>query len=267
MAKSNIDEYLLELKDVSASYKMHTVENDRDIYIELGVLHDVNLAMKKGEIVAILGANGAGKSTLMAAVVGALEQQPINGRLKGEVFFDGHRLDGLSPQKIVKFGITLVPESRFLFCLQTVRNNLELGAYPIRKKISKAERERNIENAFRLFPRLKERQHYLCDRLSGGEGQMVAVARGLQSQPKLLLLDEPCFGLAPLIVRELMDTLARLRSEMGITILIAEQNISAALSIADRGYALMNGKIVAEGSASELLGSDSIKEAYLGSLS
>ncbi|MEE4354643.1 MAG: ABC transporter ATP-binding protein [Desulfatiglans sp.] len=264
MAMSNKDGDILSLKGVSASYKMHTVENDRDTYIELGVLHDVNLMMKKGEIVAILGSNGAGKSTLMAAIVGALEQQPIDGRLKGEVFFDGQRLDKLSPQKIVKLGITLVPESRFLFSWLTVKDNLELGAFPIRKKVSKAERKKSLENIFRIFPRLKERQHYLCDRLSGGEGQMVAVGRGLQSRPKLLLLDEPCLGLAPLIVKELMHTLALLRSEHGITILIAEQNISAALSIADRGYVLMNGKVVAEGSAQELLVSDSVKEAYLG---
>ena len=267
MPRSNEGDILLRLEDVSGSYKMHTVENDRDIYIELSVLHGVNLKINRGEIVSILGANGAGKSTLMAAIVGALEQQPIDGRLKGRITFDGHRLDGLPPQKIVRFGITLVPESRFLFNLQTVKDNLELGAYPIRKKTSKLERKKNLENMFKIFPRLNGRRDYFCDRLSGGEAQMVAVARGLQSQPKLLLVDEPCFGLAPLVVKELMDTLSRLRDDSGLTILIAEQNISAALSIADRGYVLMNGRVVGEGSAIDLLGSDSIKQAYLGSRS
>ena len=261
---SDKDEKILELTDVKASYKYHTLVTGREVYVEIEVLHGINLSVRKGEIVTLLGANGAGKTTLMLAITGLLDRQPINGRTSGEIIFKGRTINGESPEHIVKSGISLVPEGRLLFPSLNVADNLELGLYPVRNRLDKTMKENSLEDIFRLFPRLKERRKQLCDRLSGGEAQMVAVGRGLISQPELLLLDEPCLGLAPLLVKELMQALSRLRSEFGMTILVAEQNAAAALSIADRGYALMTGEVVAEGSAQELQATDSVRLAYLG---
>ena len=255
---------VLELVDIKASYKFHTVVAGKDVYEEIEVVHGISLSIGEGEIVSILGANGAGKTTLMLAITGLLDKQPINGRTSGEIKFKGHIINGQSPEQIVRSGITLVPEGKLLFPSLSVKDNLELGFYAVRNKIDKKTRKRNFDNVCQIFPRLKEREHQLCDRLSGGEAQMVAVARGFLAQPQVLLLDEPCLGLAPLIVKELMDSLSRLRNEFGMTILLAEQNALAALKIADRGYVLKTGNVVAEDSAEHLLGSETIKMAYLG---
>ncbi len=257
-------ENILELSDIKAGYKFHTVSSGREIYQEVEVLHGIDLHVRKGEIVTVLGANGAGKTTLMTSVIGLIDRQPINGRRSGKIVFQGTDISKMAPEKSSRLGLTLVPEARYLFTRLTVRDNLDLGSYAVRRKLDKETRKRNLEAVFRLFPRLKERQKQYCFQLSGGEAQMVATARGLLSQPKLLLLDEPCLGLAPLLVDEVMGTLSRLRSEFGITILLAEQNALAALSIADRGYVMKMGEVVAEGSAQELQDSESVRMAYLG---
>ena len=258
------EEKILELIDVKANYKYHTVVTGREVYVEIEVMHGISLFVRKGEIVTLLGANGAGKTTLMLAIIGLLDTQPINGCTTGEIIFAGHTINGQSPERIVKSGISLVPEGRLLFPSLNVVDNLELGFYPIRSRLNRTMKKNILEDIFRLFPRLRERRKQLCDRLSGGEAQMVAIARGLLSQPQVLLLDEPCLGLAPLLVEELMKILSQLRTEFGTTIILAEQNASAALSIADRGYVLKTGEVVAEGSAQQLQATESVKLAYLG---
>jgi branched-chain amino acid transport system ATP-binding protein len=257
-------EAILEVKGIRASYKYHTLVGGKEVYQETEVVHGVDVSILKGEIVAILGANGAGKSTFMLAIMGLLDREPFNGRFIGEIIFNGHVINGLPTERIVKLGISLVPEGKLLFPSLTVLDNLELGTYAIRGELDKQTKERNLATIFRLFPTLKKRQKQLADRLSGGEAQMVAVARGILSQPQLLLLDEPCLGLAPLLVRELMGSLSTLKREFGISILMAEQNALAALSIADHGYLFKMGELVAEGPGHVLLASESIKMAYLG---
>ena len=257
-------EAILEVRGIRASYKYHTLVGGKEVYQETEVVHGIDVSILKGEIVAIMGANGAGKSTLMLAIMGLLDREPFNGRFIGEIIFNGRVINGLPAERIVKLGISLVPEGKLLFPSLSVSDNLELGTYPIRGELDKETRKRNLATIFRLFPALKDRQKQLADRLSGGEAQMVAVARGILSQPQLLLLDEPCLGLAPLLVRELMGSLSTLRNEFGISIFLAEQNALAALSIADRGYLLKMGQVVARGSTQELLASESIKMAYLG---
>ena len=262
--KGHNREAILEVRGIRASYKYHTLVGGKEVYQETEVVHGIDVSIMKGEIVSILGANGAGKSTLMLAIMGLLDREPFNGRFSGEIIFNGYVINGLPTERIVKLGLSLVPEGKLLFPSLTVLDNLGLGTYAIRGKLDKKTKKRNLATIFRLFPPLKARQKQLADRLSGGEAQMVAVARGILSQPQLLLLDEPCLGLAPLLVRELMDSLSKLRSELGISILLAEQNALAALSIADRGYLLKMGEVVAGGSADQLLASESTKMAYLG---
>ena len=259
---------LLEINELIVSYKFQTRESNRDIYREIQVLNGINLSVSKGEIVAILGPNGAGKSTLMQTIV-ALNLKlghkwgEINVR-SGKIIFEGRVINELSTAEIVKSGITLVPEGKLLFPSLTVLENLELGAYAVRNKTDGETKKKAWDDVFSIFPDLKSKKKELAKRLSGGQAQMVAVGRGFVSRPKLLLLDEPCLGIAPLLVRDLMKSLSRLREEFGITILIAEQNASAALSITDRAYVLKEGDVVAEGSAQQLQSQDDIRRAYLG---
>ena len=217
-------------------------------------LRDVSLIVNEGEIVALVGANGAGKTTLLNTISGAL--RPASGSVE----FLGKKIDRLAPDTIVQLGISHIPEGRKLFTNMTVRENLELGAY-----ISKAwkRKEETIEEVYQLFPVLKERARQSASKLSGGEGQMVAIGRGLMSSPKLCMFDEPSYGLAPNLLAEVLGVIKRLR-EQGITILLVEQNVRQTLETADRAYVLENGRIVSEGKGEDLLQDERVKKAYLG---
>ena len=223
-------------------------------YGDLQALWGVSLKVGKGELVAIVGANGAGKTTTLRTISGLLK--PRNGTIS----FMDERIDGAPPHRIVGRGVVQVPEGRKLFPQMTVRENLELGAYT---REAWEKRSETIEWVYNLFPRLKEREKQLAGTMSGGEQQMLAIGRALMSRPKLLMLDEPSLGLAPILVLQVFDTVKRIREE-GISILIVEQNVKMTLSIADRGYVLENGRIVLEGSGGELLGNPHVKKAYLG---
>lgn len=235
---------LLEAKNLSIAYG------------KTEVVHDVNFFIEKGEIVTILGANGAGKSTILNTLVGL--QRPKSG----EILYHGESIGGIDADKLVKRGIRLVPEGRQIFPKHTVYENLQLGAYVENdlKLISQ-----RIDEMFETFPRLKERREQTGGTLSGGEQQMLAVARALMTEPELLILDEPSLGLAPLIVEEVFQLLVRV-SKKGITVLLVEQMANAALEISNRAYVLETGHIIASGSAAELKADDTIVKAYLGNI-
>lgn len=219
------------------------------------VLHRVSLKIEPTEIVSLLGANGAGKSTFLRALSGLI---PIT---QGRVIFNGQDLTRLAAQTRVKLGLVHVPEGRQILPNLTVGENLLLGAYAHRH--DKAHVERTRESAFELFPVLRERQSQFAGSLSGGEQQMLAISRGLMARPKLLLLDEPSLGLAPLVLRQIFDVISRLR-QTGISVLLVEQNAKKALDVADRGLVLRRGQISASGTAAELLRSEDVQRAYLG---
>jgi len=226
-------------------------------YGKLRVLKNVSLHVDKGEIVGIIGANGAGKTTLLNTIAGVI--RPWNG----DVHFDGAALRGISPHKTVYRGCALVPEGRQLFAPMTVEENLILGAYACFRKKQGHTVDAQKRRMYSLFPILKERKAQLAGTLSGGEQQMLAIGRALMSQPSFVMLDEPSMGLAPLIVKEILAAIVRLRDE-GRTILIVEQNSKAVLGIADRGYVMETGTIVLEGTAKELLDNTEVQRAYLG---
>jgi branched-chain amino acid transport system ATP-binding protein len=245
---------------------MPTMASDNNILevVDLGVnygivqaLSNINIHVQKGEIVTLLGPNGAGKSTLVLAIAGIL---PISN---GKVVFNGQTVNAMMAEQLVKLGITLIPEGKSLFRRMKTVENLEVGAYSLRRKQKKKEIKENINKVFNIFPNVKKRAGLEAGLLSGGEQQMVAIGRGLMSQPKLLLLDEPSLGLSPLLVKEVMNTLALLRKEQGVSILLAEQNAVAALSIADRGYVMGTGRIITEGASEDLCAMDKIKKMYL----
>jgi branched-chain amino acid transport system ATP-binding protein len=237
---------LLDLNKVDIGYGLSVVLSGVDLHID------------RGEIVALLGTNGMGKSTLMRTVAGLM---PL---LQGTITFDGEVLNGLTTERIVSLGLALVPQGKLLFPTMTVKDNLRLGAYPLRGRSAKQEIEQAFETVFKVFPVLKERSRQRAGTLSGGQQQMLAIGRGLMSRPQLLLLDEPSTGLAPFLVLELMGTLAKLREESDVAILLAEQNAEAALKIAERGYVLGGGRVMIEGSCQELVESDMVKLIYLG---
>ena len=233
---------LLELESVSSGYG------------RTPVLHEVSLEVGAGEIVALIGANGAGKSTLLNTVMGLVV---ISG---GEIRFDGRSITRLATPAIVRAGLAQVPERRQLFGSMTVEENLRMGAF------TRADRDgvvASMEEQFRQFPILGERRRQPAQTLSGGEQQMLAIARAMMSKPRLLLLDEPSLGLAPLLVSQIMSQIQALR-QAGDTILVVEQNARAALNIADRGYVMENGRIAVSGLAAELLGNPAVQDAYLG---
>jgi branched-chain amino acid transport system ATP-binding protein len=237
-----MEQWALEVREVEIRYR------------GLPVVQDVSIQVKKGGTVTILGANGAGKSSLLRGIMGA---QRI---WKGKVMLDGREIQGLSTEQIVKLGIVYVPEERMLFGPLSVEDNLKLGAYLLEdEKLVKE----NLEKVYGLFPKLRERKDQAASTLSGGEQQMLAIGRGLMSNPKVLMLDEPSLGLAPLLVTELFDTVRRLKTS-GMTILLVEQNVKEALEIADYGYVLQAGRLVLEGTKEELVSSDMVKKAYLG---
>jgi len=224
-------------------------------YGRVEVLKGIDLEVGKGEVVCLLGANGAGKSTLLKVISGLIVPR------KGNITFMGMELTRKSPNEIVRTGISHVPEGRQIFATLTVQQNLLLGAYVHRHK--KTELERLYDAAFELFPVLKTRFSGKAGSLSGGEQQMLAMARGLMSEPKLLLLDEPSLGLAPLVVQDILSIVSDLR-QRDIPILLVEQNVSAALRIADRAYVMVTGAITGHGKADALLGDDEVRRRYLG---
>jgi branched-chain amino acid transport system ATP-binding protein len=229
------------------------VENLRSAYGRIEVLKGVSLEVRTGEVVALVGANGAGKTTLLRVLSGV---QPMTG---GEIRFKGQRIDRLPAHQRVELGITQSPEGRQVFGPLTVEDNLRLGAYRRRDKDIEQDRDR----VFTMFPILAEKRHLLAGGLSGGQQQMLAIGRALMGRPKLLLLDEPSLGLSPLLVDQILDAIVSLRKD-GITVLLVEQNASAALAIADRGYVLETGKVADTGTGSSLLADPQVKAAYLG---
>jgi branched-chain amino acid transport system ATP-binding protein len=234
---------MLQIKDLKVNYGA------------IDALKGISLEVKQGEVVTIIGGNGAGKSTLMKAISGL---EPAAG---GAISFEGKDITAVAAHKRVPLGIAQSPEGRQVFPDQSVRDNLMLGAY--HRDASPEALEREIEEQFEIFPRLKERQDQAAGTMSGGEQQMLAMARALMSKPKLLLLDEPSLGLAPLIVRDIFRVISQLKAR-GMTILLVEQMANQALGVADRAYVLETGRITMQGSGRELLASPKIREAYLG---
>jgi branched-chain amino acid transport system ATP-binding protein len=220
-------------------------------YANLQVLWDVSLHIEQGEVVTLLGANGSGKSSLVQTIFG------LNRSRTGSIRFLGTDISGRPAYDVVKLGLALVPEKRELFPKMTVLENLELGAYGREKD------EADLDDIYALFPVLKEREQQLAGTLSGGEQQMLAIARSLMAKPKMLVLDEPSLGLSPLFVTTVLDTVTILNKK-GLTILLVEQNVQHALEISHRGYILENGRITHEGSATDLLRDDFVRSAYLG---
>lgn len=223
-------------------------------YDDLGVLWDVSLHVKEGEIVTMVGNNGSGKSTLLRNISRLLKPK------SGAITFHGTDLCALESHQVVENGIVHVPEGRKIFPEMSVLENLRMGSY---LRGARLKRESNIERVFTLFPRLKERIDQLGGTMSGGEQQMLAIARGLLSDPKLLMLDEPSLGLSPLLVSQIFEAIKRV-NEQGVTILLIEQNVGLALQISDRAYVLETGRVVIEGKSSDLLGDEHIKKAFLG---
>ncbi len=233
---------MLRLRDVSVFYG------------DMQALHGVSLAVERGEVVALVGANGAGKTTTLRTISGLL--RPAGGSVE----FDGTRLDPVPAHGVARLGIGHVPEGRRLFPLMTVEENLDMGSMAAG---AREQRPATKEWVFKLLPRLAERRDQLAETLSGGEQQMCAIARGLMARPKLLLLDEPSLGLAPILVKELFDTIGAINRE-GVTILLVEQNVRRSLALAGRAYVLENGRIVLEGTGQALLSDPHVKRAYLG---
>ena len=223
-------------------------------YGPLLVLKSVTLEVRAGEIVCLLGGNASGKSTTMKTILGLVRLTA------GRVEFDSQRIDGMPTETIVRRGISLVPEARRIFTRMTVWENLAMGAFTRHKA---ADLTDDLERVYTLFPRLQERRHQLGGTLSGGEQQMLAIGRALMARPRLLLMDEPSMGLAPVLVDQVFDIIQAI-NQLGTTILIVEQNAPVALSIASRGYVLQNGRIVVHDTASALLATDHIRRAYLG---
>lgn len=233
---------------------MLTVENLSVSYGAIRAISNVNFSVKEGEIVALIGANGAGKSTTLRAISSLVEKEG------GTITFQGRPIHHLPPHEIVSLGISHVPEGRRVFPLMSVAENLEMGAYA--RKDGKGKKQ-DLEMVYEKFPRLKERQHQLAGTLSGGEQQMLAIGRALMSRPRLLLLDEPSMGLAPMLVQQIFETIAEI-NRGGTTILLVEQNARMALNLADRAYVLETGQIVLSGPAKELADDPKVKEIYLG---
>ena len=236
----NENRNLLEIKDLHVSYGA------------IKAIKGIDLHVKKGEVIAILGANGAGKTTTLRTISGLLKSN------QGQILFDGEDITKTSAHKIVELGISHAPEGRRVFGTLNTEENLLMGAYILKKHDSK-----KLEWIYEILPRLKERRKQLAGTLSGGEQQMLAIGRSIMNNPKLLILDEPSLGLAPVLVKVIFKAIKEI-SKSGVTVLIVEQNAKAALKLADRGYVLELGKISHEGNSEELLNSETIQEAYLG---
>jgi branched-chain amino acid transport system ATP-binding protein len=233
---------LLEVKDIDVFYG------------DVQVVYGMSLRVEEGEVVSIVGGNGAGKSTLLKTISGLM--QPA----RGEILFDGSPIQSSPPEEIVEAGIAHVPEGRRLFTLMTVKDNLMVGAY---NRHARDHVNGTMADVYSLLPRLRERESQLATTLSGGEQQMVAVGRGLMARPKLLMLDEPSLGLAPLLIKHIFDTVKQIAAR-GTTVLLVEQDVKHSLSLSDRGYVIEHGRVVMEGAGKELLDDPHVKTAYLG---
>lgn len=233
---------LLEVVDLAVAYG------------DMMALHGVSIEVAAGETVTVLGANAAGKTTLLKAISGLVPG------LRGTIRFDGAPIDALPTHERIARGLALVPEGRLVFPFLSVEDNLRLGAFTPK---ARAQADATLERVYAMFPRLPERRRQMAGSLSGGEQQMLALGRGLMSVPRLLMLDEPSLGLAPILVQEVMQRVATIRDE-GVTVLIVEQNVHQTLKLADRGYVLENGRLTLQGTASELSASDEVRRAYLG---
>ena len=233
---------LLEVKDIDVFYG------------DVQVVYGLSLRVEEGEVVSIVGGNGAGKSTLLKTISGLM--QPA----RGEILFDGTPIQSSPPEEIVEAGIAHVPEGRRLFTLMSVKDNLIVGAY---NRNARDHVNATMEDVYSLLPRLRERESQLATTLSGGEQQMVAVGRGLMARPKLLMLDEPSLGLAPLLIKHIFDTVKQIAAR-GTTVLLVEQDVKHSLSLSHRGYVIEHGRVVMEGAGQELLDDPHVKTAYLG---
>jgi branched-chain amino acid transport system ATP-binding protein len=230
------------------------IKNIDVFYGDVQVIFDLSLHVAEGEVVSIIGGNGAGKSTLLRSISGLVPAA------KGEIRFEGVPIHKAPPEAIVERGVVHVPEGRRLFTLMSVKDNLIVGAYNSR---ADKDKETTIEAVYELLPRLRERESQLAMTLSGGEQQMVAIGRGLMAKPKLLMLDEPSLGLAPLLIKDIFETVRKI-ADQGTTVVLVEQDVMHSLSMSDRGYVLEHGRTVMEGPAKELLDDPHIKTAYLG---
>ena len=233
---------LLEIKNIDVYYG------------DVQVIFGLSLHVEEGEVVSIIGGNGAGKSTLLKTISGLLH--PANG----DIFFENAAIHAVPPDEIVELGIVQVPEGRRLFTLMTVKDNLIVGAYNCR---AGQHVDKMIKEVYGLFPRLRERESQLAMTLSGGEQQMVAIGRGIMAMPKLMMLDEPSLGLAPILIKDIFETVRKI-ADQGTTVLLVEQDVKHSLSLSDRGYVLEHGRIAMEGPAKKLLDDPHIKTAYLG---
>lgn len=233
---------------------MLKVEHLQAGYGGMPVVHDVSFEVKEGQVVGLIGSNGAGKTTALKAVTG------IAKPLGGTITYDGKVISGMKANDVVKLGIVMVPEGRHLFGKMSVRDNILMGAYLIQAKERK---EKRLQEVYEMFPRVKERLNQQAGTLSGGEQQMVAIARGLMAEPKLLILDEPSLGLSPKLVGEIFEFIKRIRS-LGITVIIVEQNVNETLEISDYAYVIQNGETIFEGTGQEMLTNEEVKKAYLG---
>jgi branched-chain amino acid transport system ATP-binding protein len=237
-----MNEHLLAVNDIKVRYS------------GVPVIHGLSVTVDRGETVCVVGANGSGKSAFLKSIMGAV---PI---FAGTVLFDGQEIRGRRTEEIVRMGITYVPEEKMLFTPLSVEENLLMGAYTLKDKERIHE---NLQSVYNLFPVLRERRNQAASTLSGGEQQMVAIGRGLMTNPRLLMLDEPSLGLAPRLVDEVLDTVRQLKAE-GMTILLVEQNVREALEFADRAYVLQTGRTVLEGTGQELLETDMVRKVFLG---
>lgn len=230
--------------------------NNIDVgYGDVQVLYDVSFDIKEGELVAVIGANGAGKTTLLRAISGVLKLT------NGTIEFEDQEISNRPPDKIVAKGIVHIPEGRLLFPNMTVNENLMMGAYLTRSSEIKNER---MQSVFEMFPKMKERKTQLAGTLSGGEQQMLAIGRGLMTGPRLLMLDEPSLGLAPLLVQQVIDLAQQINRDFGVTVLLVEQNVRKSCEISNRVFVLENGRVVMSGPGCEMLENDHVREAYLG---
>ncbi len=232
---------------------MLTFNNVSTFYGKLPTLHDINVEVRKGEIVTLIGANGAGKSTLLMTLCGSPRAA------SGSIRYEGEELVGLDSPEIMRKSIAVVPEGRRVFARLTVEENLAMGGF----FTAKGDYQEQMDKVLHLFPRLKERFEQRAGTMSGGEQQMLAIGRALMSKPRLLLLDEPSLGLAPIIIQQIFDIIEQLRKD-GVTVFLVEQNANQALKLADRGYVLENGRIVMQGSGADLLVDPKVRDAYLG---
>jgi branched-chain amino acid transport system ATP-binding protein len=230
------------------------VRNIDVYYGDVQVIFDLSLRVEEGEVVSIIGANGAGKSSLLRTISGLMEPK------KGQILFQNEPIHRLPPEKVVDQGIVHVPEGRKLFTFMTVLDNLRVGAYNSRAQPHEAE---SLAQVYHLLPRLKERESQLAVSLSGGEQQMVAIGRGMMARPKILMLDEPSLGLAPILIKSIFETVKEV-ARQGTTVVLVEQDVKHSLALSDRGYVLEHGRIALEGRASDLLDNPHVKKAYLG---